>query len=163
VARLVADDPTLWLSRSWTTRAQRAGEAADAYHFVTPDEFQSRIDAGGFLERVQFLDYRQGTPTPDPPPGTDIVLEIDVQGATEVKRQFPDALLVFVDAPSEAELERRLRARGDPEEKVRQRLEKAIEERAAGRRLGALTVINADIERALAEIRALLAHARAGR
>ena len=47
---------------------------------------------------MQFLDYRQGTPLPDPPPGTDIVLEIDVQGATEIKGRFPEAVLIFVDA-----------------------------------------------------------------
>jgi guanylate kinase len=160
VARLVAEDPRLWLSRSWTTRARRPGEAADAYHFVTDERFQELVDAEGFLEWVQFLDYRQGTPLPDPPPGRDIVLEIDVQGATEIKGRFPDAVLIFVDTPSLDEQERRLRERGDPEDKVRQRMEKGIAERDLGRRMGAVTVINDDLDRALAEIRAVIDGAR---
>ena len=148
------------MSRSWTTRARRPGEAADAYHFVSEERFQELIDAAGFLEWVQFLDYRQGTPRPDPPPGTDIVLEIDVQGATEIKGRFPEAVLVFVDAPTAAEQERRLRERGDPDEKVRQRLDKAVAERDLGRRLGAVTVVNDDLDRAVAELHQIIDDAR---
>jgi guanylate kinase len=148
------------LSRSWTTRARRPGEAADAYRFVSEERFQELIDAAGFLEWVQFLEYRQGTPLPDPPPGTDIVLEIDVQGATEIKGRFPEAVLIFVDAPSAAEQERRLRERGDPDEKVRQRLDKALAERDLGRRLGAITVVNDDLDRAVAELHQIIAEAR---
>jgi guanylate kinase len=96
---------------------------------------------------VQFLDYRQGTPLPDPPPGSDIVLEIDVLGATEIKGRFPDAVLIFVDAPSPEEQERRLRSRGDPEEKVRQRM-------------GAVTVINDDLDRAVTEVHQVIEAAR---
>jgi guanylate kinase len=162
VERLVAEDPRLWLSRSWTTRARRPGEAAEAYTFVSEDEFQELIDSDGFLEWVQFLDYRQGTPLPHPPDGTDIVLEIDVLGATEIKGRFPDAVLIFVDAPSPEEQERRLRERGDPEEKVRQRMEKATAERDLGRRMGAVTVINDDLDRAAAELHLLIAEARTG-
>ena len=124
------------------------------------ERFQELIDAAGFLEWVQFLDYRQGTPLPDPPPGTDIVLEIDVQGATEIKGRFPEAVLIFVDAPSAAEQERRLRERGDPDEKVRQRLDKALAERDLGRRLGAITVVNDDLDRAVAELHQIIADAR---
>jgi guanylate kinase len=109
---------------------------------------------------VQFLDYRQGTPLPDPPPGSDIVLEIDVLGATEIKGRFPDAVLIFVDAPSPEEQERRLRSRGDPEEKVRQRMEKATAERDLGRRMGAVTVINDDLDRAVTELHAVISEAR---
>jgi guanylate kinase len=160
VARLVAEDPRLWLSRSWTTRPRRPGEADDAYHFVTDEQFQQRIDDAGFLEWVQFLDYRQGTPLPDPPPGTDIVLEIDVQGATEIKARFPDAVLIFVDAPSPEEQERRLRQRGDPEDKVRLRMDKSAAERDLGRRMGAVTVVNDDLNRALARLHDIIAQAR---
>jgi guanylate kinase len=148
------------LSRSWTTRARRPGEAADAYHFVSEERFQELIDAAGFLEWVQFLDYRQGTPLPDPPPGMDIVLEIDVLGATEIKGRFPEAVLIFVDAPSATEQERRLRERGDPDEKVRQRLDKAVAERDLGRRLGAITVVNDDLDRAVAELHRIIDRAR---
>ena len=158
--RLVAEDPTLWLSRSWTTRARRPGEAADAYHFVSEEQFQELIDAAGFLEWVQFLDYRQGTPLPDPPADSDIVLEIDVQGATEIKGRFPEAVLIFVDAPSQEEQARRLRERGDPEAKVRQRLERGVAERDLGRRLGAVTVVNDDVDRAVGEIRQIIEAAR---
>jgi guanylate kinase len=112
---------------------------------------------------VQFLDYRQGTPLPDPPEGSDIVLEIDVQGATEIKGRFPDALLIFIDAPSTDEQARRLRERGDPEDKIRQRLERGVAERDLGRRLGAITVVNDDVERALGELRQIIADARSRR
>jgi guanylate kinase len=83
-----------------------------------------------------------------------------VQGATEIKSRFPDAVLVFVDAPSPEEQERRLRQRGDPEEKVRQRMDKAKAERDLGRRLGAATVVNDDLDRAVAELHALIDAAR---
>jgi guanylate kinase len=163
VGRLLAVDPDLWLSRSWTTRDQRPGEADDAYHFVTPERFQERIDAGGFLEWVDFLDYRQGTPTPEPPPGADILFEIDVEGAAQIKALHPDALLVFVDAPSREEQQRRLRKRGDSEEKVTSRMAKGDLERAEALHLGAAHVVNDDLDRAVAEVQALLAKARANR
>ena len=156
VERLIELDDRLWLSRSWTTRDRRPGEAPDAYHFRTQAEFQDLIDAGGFLEWVQFLDYRQGTHIPDPPDGSDIVFEIDVQGAQAIKALYPDALLVFVEAPNALEQERRLRQRGDSDEKVRQRLAKSPEERELGRRLGAHTVVNDDLERATDEVAGLI-------
>ena len=160
VGKLMADDPRLWLSRSWTTRARRPDEAEDAYHFVTDAEFQASIDSGGFLEWVHFLAYRQGTPIPNPPEGTDVVFEIDVHGATQIKEQFADALLIFVDAPSAPEQARRLRDRGDSDDQVDQRLAKAVQERATGTRLGAVTVINDDLDRALDEVKALIDNAR---
>lgn len=160
VAELVARDPRLWLSRSWTTRDRRPGEAADAYSFVTRDEFEARAAAGGFLEWAPFLDYLQGTPTPDAPAGQDVVLEIDVQGARQVRERHPEALLVFVDAPSRDEQRRRLEARGDPPARVEQRLAIAEAEAAAARDLDMRHVVNDDLEEALAELQG---HIAAGR
>jgi guanylate kinase len=82
---------------------------------------------------------------PNPPPERDIILEIDVQGARQVIKTHPDALLIFLLAPSLEEQEARLRRRGDPPDKARQRLEKAAEESDAGRELGALVIVNTDI------------------
>lgn len=162
VEALVDRYPELWLSRSWTTRPRRPSEAEDAYVFVGRDEFEGRIGADGFLEYAEFLDNYYGTPTPDAPEGRDIVLEIDVQGARQVLQTHPDALLIFLIAPSAAEQEARLRRRGDPPDKVRQRLDKAAEEADAGRELGAAIIVNTNISETVEDMWTAIEKARAG-
>ncbi len=160
VDRLVAGDDRLWLSRSWTTRVRRDGEPTGAYHFVSRDDFERRVAAGGFLEWAAFLDDLYGTPTPHPPAGADAVLEIDVQGAAQVLALDRDTLMVFVDVPSRDEQRARLAGRGDPPERIARRLGLAGAERRAAEALGARVVVNDDLDRAVAEVAALIAAAR---
>ncbi len=163
VHRLLERDPRLWLSRSWTTRAPRPGEAEDAYRWATTEEFVAHADSGGFLEWVEFLDYCQGSPVPDPPPGCDVVFEIDVAGATALRERWDDALCVFIDTPSRVEQEARLRGRGDDPERIAQRLIKADEEVAAALAMDAIVVINDDVEATVDELQALIESARRAR
>ena len=152
VAALVEKYPELWLSRSWTTRAQRPGEADDSYVFVSQDEFTERRETGGFLEWAEFLGNFYGTPIPSAPGGTDIILEIDVQGARQVVELVDDPILIFIEAPSTQAQRARLEYRGDPPEKVAERVAKAAEEATAGVELGAKVVVNHTVEETVEEL-----------
>ena len=155
VEAVLAEDPTLYCPTGWTTRPQRPGEPDDAYRFVSRADFEDAIAAGGFLEHAEFLGNLYGTPFPRPglvPDGDDVVLEIEVQGAQQVLALDPTALLLFIAPPSSEEQERRLRGRGDPDEIIARRLAKAAEETDAARELGAVMVVNDDLERAVAEV-----------
>lgn len=160
VTELVARDPALWLSRSWTTRPQRPGEPDDAYVFTSRQQFEQRIAAGGFLEWTEFLGNYYGTPTPDPVAGSDVVLEIEVDGAQQVKRRQPEAMLIFVLPPTRDEQERRLRGRGDGPDQVVERLRKAEDEEPVGRELADHIVVNDDLEATVAEMLAIIGRAR---
>jgi guanylate kinase len=163
VERLLEIDPRLWLSRSWTTRQRRPGEPDDAYVFVDRERFGEAVAREGFLEWAEFLGNLYGTPLPSPPAGRDTLLEIEVQGARQVHERDPTALLIFVVPPSPEEQRRRLEGRGDPEELIEKRLAKAAEEEAAAAELGAAVVVNDDLDRAVDEMAAIIAAARAER
>jgi len=163
VDELVRRDPALWLSRSWTTRDRRPGESATAYHFTDREAFEARIRLEGFLEWTEFLGNYYGTPCPDETDGQDLVLEIEVHGAQQVKRHTGDALLIFVLPPSRDEQERRLRRRGDPEHKVAERLRKAEEEEPVGRDLADHVVVNDDLDRTVEEMLEIIEHERSRR
>jgi guanylate kinase len=161
VKALVDRYPELWLSRSWTTRQRRPTEDPEAYVFVSREEFESRIEADGFLEYAEFLGNYYGTPVFVPPDGRDVILEIDVQGARQVLRREPEAVLIFLQAPSQEEQLARLRRRGDPEEKVAQRVQKATQEADAGRELNAQIVTNFDINETVEIMWSIIEKARA--
>jgi guanylate kinase len=160
VNALVERDPNLWLSRSWTTRGQRPGEPDTAYVFTDHATFEERIVKGGFLEWTKFLDNYYGTPMPDVSDHRDVVLEIEVDGASQVKQQRANAVLIFVLPPSREEQQRRLRARGDPEEKVDQRLRKALDEEPVGLAMADHVVVNDDLDRTVDEMLSIIGQHR---
>jgi guanylate kinase len=153
---LVEADDRLWLSRSWTTRPRRPSEAEDAYVFVTEDAFGERIASDGFLEWAEFLGNLYGTPRPTPPPGCDVLLEIDLEGARQVLAARPDALVVLVVPPSEAHQIERLRRRGDTESHVQARVVRGRAEIAAGREVAHHVVVNDDLETSAAALLSIL-------
>lgn len=150
--RLVEVDGRLWLSRSWTTRPRRPSEADDAYVFVDDASFRRRIEEGGFLEWAEFQDHLYGTPLPELPEGRDLLLEIDVQGAEQIRRRFPEARCILVRAPDEAVARERMRVRGDDEAHVRRRLDSAAQEVARARRICDAEVVNDVLDRAVGEV-----------
>lgn len=163
VDALVKRDPDLWLSRSWTTRERRPGERDDAYVFTSAEEFEQHITAGGFLEWTEFLGNYYGTPRPEQLDGAgapDIVLEIELDGAQQVKRQYPQAILIFVLPPTRDEQERRLRGRGDPNDKVQARLRKAELEEPIGREQADHVVVNDDLDRTVEEMMSIIERER---
>jgi guanylate kinase len=128
--------------------------------FTTSKAFEDRISAGGFLEWTEFLGNYYGTPSPDADEDRDIVLEIEVDGAQQVKRIAPHAMLIFVLPPSRDEQERRLRGRGDLDHKVLARLKKAEEEEPIGRELADHVVVNDDLDDTIDEMLAIIETAR---
>jgi len=148
------------VSRSWTTRPQRPGEPDDAYAFVDRDEFEMRAAEGGFLEHAEYLGNLYGTPLEAPPPGCDVVIVIEVQGARQVLDRVPGAVMILVVPPSRVQQRARLEARGDPDQHVERRLAKAEEEEVEGRRLAHHVVVNDDLERAVEEVAGILARYR---
>lgn len=137
VRAAVALDPRIWLSVSATTRAPRPGEVdGREYFFVTDAQFDDLVATGGLLEWAGYAGNRYGTPRraveEHRAAGTPVLLEIEVQGARQVRRSVPEAVLVFLEPPSWEVLTRRLTGRGtESEEVVARRLAAAREEMSA--------------------------------
>jgi len=116
IKRLLNQEENLYFSVSFTTRQKRPEETEGVdYWFVSPDDFKKRIDSGDFLEYAEVHGKLYGTSKSYVDKAlekSNILLDIDVQGAMNVKREFPDSTVVFIAPPTYEELERRLRARG---------------------------------------------------
>ena len=153
--------PHVWVSVSCTTRVPRPGERNGVeYRFVTRERFAVMVAAGEMLEHAEFAGNLYGTPRAPVlerlAAGVPTLLEIDLQGARQVRAAMPDAQLVFLAPPSWAELERRLTGRGtEPEAVIAARLEQARIELAAAEEFDAV-VVNDDVTRAAAELVGLI-------
>lgn len=148
-------------SVSVTTRPPRPGEEdGKDYFFVTPQRFQELADGGFLLENAEYVGNRYGTPRGYVESrlleGTNVVLDIEVQGAAQVQKSCPDAVTVFILPPSGEELERRLRHRNtDSDEKIRERLLQAKRECAEAGKYGYI-VVNDDPDTAAKELDAII-------
>ena len=157
VARLVSEISDAWVSVSATTRSPRAGEREGVhYFFKTRDEFMALADAGELLEWAQYSGNCYGTPRASVEEhmraGEQVILEIDVQGAFQVRDALPSARLVFVEPPSLAELERRLRARGTEDEETLIRRMEAAKVELARKMEYDYVLVNDDLDEACAEL-----------
>jgi guanylate kinase len=144
---------------SATTRIPRRGEANGVdYHFLSPDDFDRRVVAGEFVEHATYAGHRYGTLKSElARPARAVVLEIDVQGARQVRESLPEAVQVFIEPPSFADLEARLAERAsDRPAEIARRLEAAREELEAASEFDH-RIINDDLERALRELEELVA------
>jgi len=152
--------PELALSVSHTTRPRRDGEVnGEHYHFVDISQFEAMLAQNAFVEHAKVFDNYYGTSkaaiTAELERGRDLILEIDWQGAAQVKKLFPEAIFVFILPPSSAALEARLRSRGqDSDEVIARRLTEARREMAECGWYDYL-VINDDFDRALDELDAV--------
>jgi guanylate kinase len=163
---LLAADRAVVLSVSYTTRPPRPGEAdGREYHFVDADRFEAMLERGGFLESAEVHGHRYGTSQEaieqTRAGGRDLVLEIDWQGAQQVRRLHPDAIGIFILPPSMAELERRLRARAqDADAVIQRRLHNAAEEITHAVEFK-YAIINNDFDQALLDLQSIVRAERA--
>lgn len=157
VARLLREVPDAWVSVSVTTRKPREGEEEGIHYFFrTEEEFRALIESDGLLEWANYAGNFYGTPRESVErriaQGAQVVLEIDVQGAFQVREKIPQAKLVFIEPPSLAVLEQRLRGRGtESEEVVKSRMAAAEEELACSVRYDK-RVVNDNLDEAVLEL-----------
>ena len=161
VGRLLERHPTIWLSISATTRPARVGEEEGRhYFFLDRGSFEQQLASGGLLEWAEFAGNLYGTPRrpveEQLEAGRPVLLEIELEGARQVRRNFPSATQLFVAPPSFAALEQRIRGRGtDNEAAISRRLTRAQVELAAKSEFDAV-LVNDDLEVALLELEQLM-------
>jgi guanylate kinase len=164
VARLRATHPEIWQSVSLTTRRPRPGEVAGLHYLFCDDAaFDAAIESGELLEWAEFAGHRYGTPRAPVlerlERGEPVLLEIELEGARQVRRAMPEALLVFLAPPSWEVLARRLAGRGTEDELViAQRLARARVELAAAAEFD-VTVVNHDVHEVCERLVALVSGA----
>ena len=156
-----AQRPDIWLSVSVTTRAPRPGEVnGREYHFVNDAVFDAMVARGELLEWATFDGKKYGTPKAPvaerAAAGVPTLLEIDIEGARQVRRSIPGALLVFLAPPSREELARRLTGRGtEPPDVIERRLDMARQEMEAGREFD-ITLVNTSVREVCQQLVALM-------
>lgn len=165
LSQVFAKQPNTYYSVSATTRAPRPGEVDGVqYHFLTKEAFEEKIAAGQMLEYAQYAGNYYGTPAQavdaQLAEGKNVVLEIEVQGAKQVKQRRPEAVMIFIMPPSMKELRRRLTDRGtESQEVIQRRMETARQEMPQAKDYDYI-VFNDTVEEAAEDICAIL---RAGR
>lgn len=157
LSQVIERIPDAWVSVSATTRSPRPGEIEGVhYFFLDTDHFKSLVEQDGFLEWAQVHDNFYGTlkksVVDHMNAGDQVILEIDVQGALQVRKALPEAHLVFIEPPSLEELERRLRQRGTETEDVISSRMKTAEVELAQKMEYDVQVVNDDLERAVHEL-----------
>ena len=161
VARLMNEQPNLWLSVSATTRAPREGEIPGiSYVFMTKEQFEQGIAEDEFLEWAKYNNNYYGTPLvpikEHLAAGCPVILEIEVQGAFQVRKLFPDACLIFIEPPSREELRRRLQDRGTESEEVIDARMKTAEEEMKLRFDYDIRLVNDTLDVAVKELSAII-------
>jgi guanylate kinase len=134
----------------------RSEETGAEYVFVSRDAFEQAIADDVFYEWAEFHGNLYGTPQPTPPEDCDVLLEIEVQGAQQVKERHPGSTVILLEPPSLQELESRLRGRGDSDDHVGRRLVSSDSELTIGREIADFVIVNHDLETTLAEVRGII-------
>lgn len=154
---MLNDVPDAWISVSATTRSPRPGEEEGKhYYFVDRDRFMQMAESGELLEWAEYSGNCYGTPLEivetQMKSGKQVILEIDVQGAFQVRERMPEAHLVFIDPPSLEELERRLTARGTEDAATIRRRMEAAELELSRKEEYDCTIVNDDLDTAAAQL-----------
>lgn len=157
---LVATVPGVHPSISYTTRTPRQGEVHGRdYHFVDEEVFQAMVERNDFAESARVYDHFYGTPrqalTDMMEKGLDVLLEIDTQGAMQIKKKFSDGVYIYILPPSIDTLRTRLVQRGDPQEEIQRRMQKARQEILSYREYDYI-VRNEDLKQALHDLQAIV-------